>query len=175
MTSIAGSKAPLHRRFDEKDALRQIRNRYLGMKEDIAEQVKTLQAEPRFLKRCEAFYAKGYKDWHILAAIYNLMIQIHLRALGNRLTTNADIARSKDSAKAICGKTFAPESFLTPELDFMFELHAMTCLKRLGFETRTGVETGPVIKFLRERMRHFDLDVPHLPMFGNPPGNWPEF
>ena len=61
MTSITGSKPPLHRRFDEQESLRQIRNRYLGLREQVDAQVKALQGDERFIKRCEGFYEKGYK------------------------------------------------------------------------------------------------------------------
>jgi hypothetical protein len=68
------------------------------------------------------------------------------------------------------------EDFLTAELDFMFINHAITCLQPYGFEDRgVRLATAPVIKFLRERMKHFDLDIPHSPMFGRPPAGWPKF
>jgi hypothetical protein len=35
------------------------------MREDIADQVKLLQLDERFLNRCAGFYEAGYKDWHI--------------------------------------------------------------------------------------------------------------
>jgi hypothetical protein len=174
MTSITGSTAPLHRRFDEKDSLRQIRNRYLGLREEISEQVKPLQADERFLKRCEEFYGNGYKDWHILAAVLNLMLNQKLRDTGNTLRTREEFERSKQLPNQLRGSVYPVELFLTEELDFMFVNHALTCLRRHGFEERGfGLSTKPAIKFLRERMRHFDLDIPHPPMFGLPPNDWP--
>lgn len=174
MTSITGSTAPLHKRFDEKDALRQIRARYLGMQEDITEQVKLLQADGRFLTRCEAFYQKGYKDWHILAAIFNLMVYIFQRELGCKFRSQKEIEHFKTAAKQLKGQVYPVEEFLKPGLDFMFVTHAMTCLNRMGFEERAWLKTEPAMKFLRERMRHFDLDIPHPPMFANPPNDWPK-
>ncbi|MDB6030903.1 MAG: hypothetical protein JWM16_1241 [Verrucomicrobiales bacterium] len=173
MTSITGSTAPLHRRFDEKDALRQIGKRYNGMKEDIAEQVASLQRDERFLARCDYFYRQGYKDWHILAAVYNLMLSIRLKEKGNRLRTREEHEQSKEVPKELKGLVYPAKHFLTPELDTMFVTHGLTCLARLGFEVRLGVSSQPVLKFLRERMRHFELDIPHAPMFGSPPSAWP--
>ncbi len=174
MTSITGSTAPLHRRFDEQDALRQIRSRYLGMQEDITEQVKVLQADGRFLARCQVFYKKGYKDWHILAAILNRMLYILQRELGCQFRSKKEIEQFKDLPKQLKGKIYPVEEFLTPALDFMFVTHALTCLSRMGFEERAWLKTEPAMRFLRERMRHFDLDVPHPPMFGKPANGWPK-
>ena len=176
MTSITGSTAPLHRRFDEKDSLRQIKNRYLGMREDIADQVKLLQADECFLVRCDEFYKAGYEDWHILAAIFNFMLHLKNQEIGNLLKTREDRERSKETPKLLKGSQYPVEKFLATEMEMHFTVHALTCLMRYGFEPLVpAIASEPVIKFLRERMRHFDLDIPHSPMFARPPGDWPEF
>src|SRR4051812_21162242 len=120
MTSITGSTAPLHRRFNEQDSLRQIRNRYLGMKDEIADQVNALQRDERFLSRCGEFYTRGYKDWHILSAILNLMLQLRCRELKLNLNKREDAERMKKVPKELRGRVYPTESFLTNELDFMF-------------------------------------------------------
>jgi hypothetical protein len=165
--------APLHRRFDEADSLRQIKDRYLGVREKIADQVSLLQSDERFLARSEDFYKDGYKDWHILAAIINFMVHLKHQELGNFLRTKEDRARSKDTVNLLKGTQYPVEKFLTKEIEMHFTAHAMTCLSRYGFEPRASLSSNSTIKFLRERMRHFDLDIPHTPMFGHPPGDWP--
>jgi hypothetical protein len=175
MTSTTGSTAPLHRKFDEKNSLRQIRHRYRALQDEIADQVEALQQDERFLHRCEEFYNKGYKDWHILCAIYNLMIHTRLRELGNTLRTKGEREASKQVPKQLRGVVYPVEEFLASEMDFMFINHALTCLKQYGFEDRgVPLASEPVMKFLRERMRHFDLDIPHAPMFARPPNTWPK-
>jgi hypothetical protein len=173
MTSITGLTAPLHRRFDEQDALRQIKSRYTALHEDIESQIRLLQSDPRFLARCEDYYHKGYKDWHILSAILNQMLQIRQCELGNQLRTKQEFEEFKKMALQLKGRVYPVERFLTSELDFMFVTHALTCLHRMGFEERAGLDQECTRKFLRERMRHFDLDIPHQPMFRSPPGVWP--
>jgi hypothetical protein len=74
MTSITGLKAPLHRRFDEADSIRQIKDRYIGLKTRIAPQTALLQKDDGFLDRCAVYYERGYKDWHILAVVLNYML-----------------------------------------------------------------------------------------------------
>jgi hypothetical protein len=70
---------------------------------------------------------------------------------------------------------FPPDEFAGTEFEFAFQLHAITCLKDFGFEDRgLGISVETTMKFLRERMRHFDLDILHAPMFGRPPNDWPK-
>ena len=102
------------------------------------------------------------------------MIQIRQKELGNPLRTKQEMEQFKREAKELRGRVYPAEEFLTSEMDFMFVVHALTCLNRMGFEERAGLQSEPVMKFLRERMRHFDLDIPHSPMFGNPPNDWPK-
>ena len=61
MTLTSGSTPPLHRRFNESESLRQIRDRYIGLRR-IAAQVAILQNDDAFLERCAGYYRSGYKD-----------------------------------------------------------------------------------------------------------------
>ena len=64
--------------------------------------------------------------------------------------------------------------FSGQEFEMHFRGHAITCLQAYGFEYRNRrMNDQAVEKFLRERMRDFVLDIPHAPMFGRPPGDWP--
>jgi len=145
------------------------------MRDNIAEQVRVLQTDERFLDRCEGFYQSGYKDWHILAAIFNLMLHLKNQELGNSLRTREDWERSKQTMKQLKGTLYPADKFLTKDMEFHFTGHALTCILPYGFENRVpAISSENVIKFLRERMRHFDLDIPHTPMFGRPPGDWPK-
>ena len=74
MNSATGSIPPLHRRFNKKKALQFIRNRYVGLKGDISTQVVILQQDAGILKKFQGYYEKGYKDWVILSAIFNCML-----------------------------------------------------------------------------------------------------
>jgi len=48
-------------------------------------------------------------------------------------------------------------------------------LRTYGFEyRRRDYRPEAVQTFLRLRMKHYDLDLPHQPLFGKPPGDWPE-
>jgi hypothetical protein len=175
MTSTIGLKPPLHRRFNKTESLKQIRSRYLGMKGKFDAQLKVLQADDTFLDRCQKLYADGYKDWHILSAIYNRLLMLESRRRGVDLGTHEGREALKNLSEELLTSTFPATDFDGPEWEMSFKMHAITCLARYGFEQRTrAVSPDAIVKFLRDRMRHFDLDIPHQPMFASPDVPWPE-
>jgi hypothetical protein len=174
MTLITGSKPPLHRRFNERKSFEYIRNRYRGMKGRFDAQLRVLQSDDEFLGRCQKLYAQGYKDWHILSAIYNRLLTLESKRRGIDLHTHEGREAHKNLSKEILNSTFPPEDFDGAEWELALKMHAITCLGTYGFEHRSGaVSPDAIIAFLRDRMRHFDFDVPHEPMFGPPYGPWP--
>lgn len=82
MKLITGPNPPLHRRFNEQVSIEDIRNRYRNLHEMIAKQVESLQHEEAFLNKCKNYYDKGYKDWIILLAIFNRMMNLKAKDLG---------------------------------------------------------------------------------------------
>src|SRR5437762_4499101 len=136
MTSTTGSKPPLHRRFNEAQSLRQIRNRYLGLKGKFDAQLGTLRADKDFLQRCAKLYADGYKDWHILSAIYNRLLMLESGRRGIDLGTAEGRAAHKNLSKEPVVTTFPASEFDGPEWEVSFKMHAITCLARYGFEQR---------------------------------------
>lgn len=173
MTSTIGSKAPLHRRFDETDSIRQIKDRYIGLKTRIAPQTTLLQKDEGFLARCVGYYGRGYKDWHILAAVLNYMLNREGQGLGFGWRAE-DVSRRQKLIDELPNVLLPAPEFSGREFEMHFSGHAMTCLQAYGFEPRNRrVNDATIEKFLRDRMRHFELDIPHAPMFGRPPGDWP--
>jgi hypothetical protein len=145
------------------------------MKGGFDAQVEVLQADDRFLDRCQKRYTDGYKDWHILSAIYNTLLTLESRRRGFDLRTQEGREAHKNLSKETFATTFPPEEFDGPEWEFAFKMHAITCLGTYGFEQRTrAISPDAIVAFLRDRMRHFELDIPHKPMFGRPPADWPD-
>jgi hypothetical protein len=166
---------PLHRKYKERDSLRYIRNRYRGMKGQFDEQVALLQSDDAFLDRCGILYRDGYKDWHILSAIMNRMIAVEAERRQIDQQTSSGRQAYQDLAKNLSGVILPASNFEGRDWDFAFELHAVTCLQTYGFEIRNPrLDTKAVVRFLRERMLHFEHDIPHAPMFGRPPAPWPK-
>jgi hypothetical protein len=177
MTSSTEKLPPTHRRFDRGRAMEQIRNRYARLRGSLGRQVPLLQRDPVFLERCRGLYEQGYKDWHLLSAIFNMRLNWELRLMRidpwdplvpsllaqmEEIVTNS--AREADSFTQSAG-----------ELDRALETFDLTCLKTYGFELRRpDVEPRAIRAFLRDRMHHYDLDLPHQSLFGAPPGDWPD-
>lgn len=181
MESATGQKAPLHRRFDEKKAIRYISNRYVGLKQDIADQVRALQADTAIIKKFSAYYDLGYKDWVILSAIFNCMINWKRAELSGPMKmpgSENDVIEEKERIKAtrnlLKGKVYPPSWFKTSDMDFQMRLNGMIVLKTYGFQARGGHKPENIERFLRDRMKHYTFDLPHVPLFSNPPGDWPE-
>ena len=175
MNSATGSTVPLHRRFDEQAAIGYIRNRYRNCRERIAEQVEALQQDAAFREKCQEYYEKGYKDWVIVSVIFNCMINWKAQELGLGLSLEQAQKEFIEARNMLRHIVYPTSQFLREDMDFQIQMHCVTALITYGFEPRRkDFKPNAVEKFLRERMRHFDFDLPHDPLFGDPPGNWPE-
>lgn len=172
MSSAGGATPPLHRKCDEVRILATIKSRYVGLKA-ITPQVEALRSEPRFIARCEGFYREGYKDWHILGAICNRMLMLRQMELGLRGDTPESLRKVAELNRTLPQTVYPTEKFLGDSLVPVFKLHALTCAAGYGFTPRVPPDNDVIIRFLRERMKHFDLDVPHDPIFREPFGVWP--
>jgi len=145
------------------------------MKGKFEAQLAVLRADDDFLRRCEKLYGDGYKDWHILSAIFNHLMRLEANRRGISLETREGQAAYKGLADEVNDITFPASEFDGKEWEFAFTMHAITCLARYGFEQRTAaMRPQAAVDFLRERMLHFELDIPHQPMFTKPLGEWPD-
>src|SRR4051812_27167731 len=74
MTPNIGGAPPIHRRFNEAGSLEMSRERYRRLRPTLSLQVELLQKalETRIIFR--EFYDKGYKDWNLISAIFNMRL-----------------------------------------------------------------------------------------------------
>lgn len=175
MTWPTGAKPPLHRRFDEARSLELIRNRYSNLRTRIPSQVANLQADTEFTELCKSYYGRGYRDWLIVSAIFNSM----LNWVADKHKWNPDLPIAPQKLAEI-GHNMSDISFPTwrfekDRMDIMINMHNASSLTSYGFQPRRSDFRPEIVeRFLRERMRHFELDIPHHPLFGVPSGEWPE-
>lgn len=174
MTSETGVKPPLHQRFDEQVAIRHIRNRYGEIRKAISRQVDVLRKENVFRQKCQGYYQSGYKDWVIVGAILNCMLNWKARDLGIDLPSEGAKQQFIELRNILSDVVYPTERFLGGDLDMHIKAHSLYALNSYGFEMRRKDFKPEVVeKFMRERMRHFDFDLSHRPLFGEPPGDWP--
>ena len=175
MTSTTGTIPPTHRRFNEDQAMEQIRNRYELIREKIPNQLDALQHDAHFREFCGDIYGRGYKDWMILATIYNavLNLKLHERQVDCLDPDAMSRAMQQISLEPI-DDVYLTENFIGTAFEMCLKTFNMTCLMTWGFHPRVRMLKPDVVeRFLRERMRHFDFDLPHNSLFGDPPGEWP--
>jgi hypothetical protein len=174
MNSDTGIKPPLHRRFDKNRAMEFIRNRYRHCRNKIAKQVEVLQKDAAFREKCKEYYKRGYKDWVILTTILNCMINFKIQELGLKLPSEEVRNKYLELSNMLQNTVYPTNKFLE-NMDLQIKFHSILALNTYGFELRRkDFKPDVVEKFLRERMRHFDFDLPHKPLFGEPPGSWPK-
>jgi hypothetical protein len=171
MTSTSGVQPPLHRRYDPQVELELVRKRYSETKARFAVQVEKLQACDEFVEKCKVYYSQGYKDWVILGAIANTMLNLRIAELGADVMEDGIGKRAYDDIR---GRVYPVGQFLGSEMGQHIEGHCAYVLKSYGFELRrSSIPIKDVEWFFRYRMKHFECDVPHEPMFARPIGAWP--
>lgn len=141
----------------------------------IPQQVQNLQNDGEFRAKCRSYYANGYKDWVITMAVFNCMIQWQGERVGVDLRNPRQIVSLSALGRKLANTTYPTWRFLEEDMAHQLTLHSFIVLQSYGFEPRRADFRPEVVeRFLRERMRHFELDLPHQPLFGEPPGDWPE-
>jgi hypothetical protein len=179
MISSTGPIPPTHRKYNEQASIEFIKNRYINLRNMIEKQVELLQHDELFCDLCESYYKKGYKDWLILSTIHNCMMNWKAKEVGKPLYMINDRDEVKELVNLLPGVAYPPNLFLEDELEGHIQAFNFTCLRTYGFELRQNTFTPKIAdsieRFLRDRMNHFKLDIPHKPLFGKPPGEWPKF
>lgn len=175
MYSMRGSKPPLHRRYNASEAEAHLRNRYKTAHDHISKQVLALQSCEEFRALCKELYERGYPDWVITMVILNRMMNQRMHERGLQISEK-NIRSNWGSILADLENIEYPcEYFLGEAFDSHLHTFFGTVLSTWGFELRRHDLAVPVVeKFLRERMRFFDHDLPHQRLFDDPAGDWPD-
>lgn len=141
----------------------------------IPQQIENLQGDEEFRAQCQVYYEKGYKDWVITMAVWNCMVQWQAERLGIDVRHPKRLISLENARKKLNNTTYPTWLFMEEDLARHMTMHSLVVLESYGFELRRRQFKPEVLEgFLRERMKHFELDLPHKPLFGEPPGNWPD-
>lgn len=164
----------MHKRFGRRKSVEAVYWRYKRWNGMFDKQVRLLQADERFLSQCSDYYAQGYKDWHLVGAISNTLLNFEARRKGipHEPGNRNPVENLMQGLKEV---EYPVGSFLGQEFERYSNIFIFTCLQTYGFETRGfGYALEPIKKFLKERMKHFEIDIEHKPMFAKPVAWWPE-
>jgi hypothetical protein len=176
MESRAGETPPLHRSYNEASSLSAIRDRYTRLRPILEEQVKLLQQDVETRVILRSFYQNGYKDWHLLSAIYNVRLNWEAERMGVSFMEPPPKEQMEQLAEIITLSTERPARFASERLiENALHIFDATTLRTYGFDCRRQDYRFEAIQtFLRLRLKQYDLDFPHQPLFGKPPGTWPD-
>jgi hypothetical protein len=159
--------------YNEQSELEDIGLRYANVQRSIPYTLKHLQKSPLFLSIVEQLKSEGWKDWHILQAIFNGMMSWYAEQSG----ANQDVQRLRSEGQVLFKRLFEegesphdpsipPEYFTLETMHVLLNTGMMTFLSKKGavFGAR-GYDPERMRKIVRDRYHYFELDMPHPPVF----------
>ncbi len=161
--------------YNEQSELEDIELRYANVQRMIPYTLKRLQQSPIFLSSVEQLKSEGWKEWHILQAIANGVVNWYTEQSG----ANQDITRIQDEGKVLFQRLFekgeSPQGPIIPLEYFTLEaMHIWLHTGLLTFLTKKGAAFGQrgyfperLQSIARNRYHYFELDLPHSPIFSS--------
>ena len=159
--------------YNEQSELEDIGLRYANVQRSIPYTLKRLQQSPLFLSIVEQLKNEGWKEWHILQAIFNGVMSWYAEQSG----ANQDVQKLRNEGQALFQRFFEkgespsdhsipPEYFTLETMHVLLNIGIMTFLSKKGavFGQR-GYDQDRMRQIVRDRYHYFELDVPHSPVF----------
>ena len=159
---------PLHKRYNEIEMKKAISNRYKNISKAIPRQLEYLGESKEFAAIVKKLRRDGWKDWHILLSIINQMLNLKhfIGKTGWYPKTEEEKNEILNFKEEEYFQPFCISEFSEEKLYFHLKGALITGCKGMGFEFRKrDIKPGKIEKFLRMRMKYFDLDVPHKTYF----------
>ena len=160
------------REFNEQEELDAIRRRYQAARETLAFTVPRLRRSRDFLETYGRLVASGWKDWHVLLAIANIVNNYRARVRGDQPHTEGDTEWLERFRKAFFEKETEedprphPEEFTYEKMRFALDLAIVAGLRGRGWVMKNPTPNfAGLRKFAAERYRYLELDVDHEPFF----------
>jgi hypothetical protein len=159
--------------YNEQSELEDIELRYTNVQRTIPYTLKRLQQSPLFLSIVEQLKNEGWKEWHILQAIFNGVMSWHAEQSG----ANQDVQRLRNEGQVLFQRLFEQgesphNSSIPPEYFTLETMHVLLNLGIMTFLTKKGAVFGQrgydperMRKIVRDRYHYFELDVPHSSVF----------
>jgi len=154
--------------YDHAASLEAIEGRYEMLLRPVRLTLPRLAAQPRFMELVSDLRAEGWKDWHLLTAVANIVVNKRASDRGLNMTrsiTQADI----DRFRVIMEEEERPDDAETPadaftedQMYFHLANAAVATAGRLGLELRLDrFEPRTFISVLGDRLNYWDDDVDH--------------
>ena len=151
--------------YSKDTANRLLRTRYQNLASGLRITAEVLGSSEKFQDIVETLRARGWLDWHILTAIFNIVM--NYRFPGNRFNM-----LSEEGYKEMMEAAFRPESatdapvpiglFNLDSMDTNRQFSMLSLVKHWGLECHQETPDIPAIEqLLASRYGYWDEDVPH--------------
>jgi hypothetical protein len=157
-------------RYTREEAREQIKNRYHGFALPIGRTLQRLVQEQEFQKAVSNLRAAGWKDWHILSAVFHATMNYRLNrrsiilpSLEAERTVSYRMTREPEPEEA----PIVPlEEFSEDKLRQTMPVYMVTCLNTYNLEIhQLTPDFGGVEDFLSHRYNFWTDDVEHEDLF----------
>lgn len=152
--------------YDSRESLRNIEARYQRFAKPIKRTLEMLGSSPEFLAIAEKLHAEGWKNWHLLAAVFHITMNERIRSNRSSYLTSAEYRRQ---TKVFLDQEETKETRLLPaslyseeELRFHLSVFANTVLNTIGLELHQETpDTTALLEFLGRRYNFWADDIDH--------------
>ena len=142
-----------------------LQTRYLNLAKCLQITVEALASSEDFRLTVETLRARGWLDWHILAATFNIVM--NHRFLGDRVNVPSEETRREMMEAAFSSESASAEPvpiglFTLDAMNDNRQLAMMSLVKHWGLECQQRTPDIPAIeRLLADRYGYWDDDVPH--------------
>jgi hypothetical protein len=166
-------KLPQHAStYDQADALAGVAARYEMMLPPVRLTLPRLAADQQFMQLVVSLRGQGWKDWHLLVAIANIVGNGRARIRGLNMTTSISQADRDQFLLLMKKKERADDPkpplniFTEDTMWFHLSNAALMTIGRWGLEVRVkSLDPQSFLGLLGERFNYWDDDVEHVPLF----------
>ncbi len=160
-----------------RDAAREsIEARYERLPPLIALTLDRLRRDGRFEQTVTELRARGWRDWHILAAVHTVAVQARLAAAGLNTAGAVSTRAGVEAARAVMIAPETPDDATLPlshyldvdNLERHLEVTQPNTLAIWDLEPKDGLDYSAAARVLFERYAYWDDDEPHPDPFGAP-------
>ncbi|WP_419703493.1 hypothetical protein [Promicromonospora sp. NFX87] len=149
-----------------------IRKRYENLIPPVRITVKRLAQDETFVAVVEGLREEGWKDWHLLTAVANIVVNARAIAAGINMTTSfteVDVRRFHAIMEADEQPTdleVSPGDFSSQSMWFHLANAARSTADAWGLEVRTNpIDPRAFLAVLGERFNYWADDAEHQPVF----------
>lgn len=158
--------------YNEQSEHEDIELRYSNVSRALPHTLPHLQRSPSFLLLVKQLRSDGWKDWHILQAVFSGVVNWSTERLGTQQNQQRDqegdriVRRLLKHGESLEDPLIPPTYFTAEMMEMLLNAGTATFLKKKGAVFRPRAYNFKILRELaQKRYQYLDLDVPHTPVF----------